>query len=103
MLVLRHQCRFDVNSTPSRDSQQLISLALDGRGRLALLFERQLVHTSQAAILAHAPHVPGEEEQNQERQEETVQHVESQQSILSDLVAAQEQEANFVAYDRRGA
>jgi hypothetical protein len=59
----------------------------------------RLLHV-EAAVLADAPEMDGDEENGRQRQHDAVQHIEAQQRIGVHLVAAQQQEVNLAADQR---
>src|SRR3990167_5619005 len=56
-----------------------------------------MIDHRESAILADAPHVIRKENQDDDRQEEHVQNVEPDQSVLIDGAAAEEEEADRFA------
>src|SRR5687768_1121594 len=90
-----------MNRSATGNSQKGVGLALDWLYFLLLLFERKLIGASEPTIFPDAPHVIREKQQHTQRQEETMQNIESDERVLVDRAAAQQEETQTLADKRR--
>src|SRR5262245_52971486 len=91
---------FDIGTSSLFDSPQRYEdpeEAIFLRVFCVVVVSSSLQRSADAAVLAHAPEVDGDEQGRRQRHGHAVEHVEAQERVARDEPAAQEQEASVAA------
>ncbi len=95
MLILVYVGSLHLDSAAGSDSQQRIGFRFFWSRGLFFFIQRQAVYAGEPCVLADAPHVPGEQQQHSGREDNAMQDVKTQDSVLVDFGATQKEKPDL--------